>query len=104
MKKGKISKKIVVSVLLCTCLVLSTAQAFVFDLSPVNKEAVAKFTDRKLTDTYIDVMIELEAAGKFFSNTGMKPKEYKKYKELLRYRTDLMIEIQKRELEVPETK
>jgi len=83
---------------------ISTAQAFLFEITTATPQAIAKLSDEKLIDTYITVRIELEAADKFFSNTGMKPKEYEKYKALLRYRTDLVIEIHKRELEAPEIK
>jgi len=99
-------RHIVVVMLLGWGLVLGTgtARAFLFELTPLSAQAIAKLPDDQLIDTYINVMIELEASDKFFSNTGMKPKEYENYKTLLRYRTDLLIEMQKRKLEIPEIK
>ena len=94
-------KKAAVFSLLFFCFFSVAAQAFLFEIVFSDKAVVAQWKDEKLIDMYIDAMIELEAANKFFSNTGMKPKEYKKYKRLLRYRTDLLIEIQARELMIP---
>lgn len=93
-------------VLLAAFLILSTgiAQAFLFQIKPLDKAAIAKLTDEQLLDVYIDVMIELEAVNTFYNNAGIAPKEYEKYKTLLRLRTDLLIEIQKREIEVPRIK
>lgn len=97
-------KKSIIFSLLFFCLSGVTAQAFLFDITIQDKKAIHQLSDEKLVDTYIDAMIELEAADKFFSNTGLKPKEYAKYKKLLRFRTDLIREFQKRELEIPKIK
>lgn len=109
MKKQQRWRRIAAFSLLGWGLILGTgaitaAQAFLFEITTATPQSIAKLSDGQLIETYINVMIELEAADKFFSNTGMKPKEYEKYKALLRYRTDLVIEIHKRELEVPKIK
>ncbi len=101
MKPFTIMKKTFIFGVLFFCLFSVAAQAFLFEIVLADRAVIAQWKDEELIDTYIDVMIELEAANKFFSNTGLKPKEYKKYKMLLRYRTDLLIEIQKRELILP---
>jgi hypothetical protein len=77
------------------------AHAFLFEIVPVDRAAIEKMTDKKLVDMYIDVLVELEAVNVFYQNTGIAPKEYGKYKALLRFRTDLFIEMQKRELKIP---
>ncbi len=75
--------------------------SFVFSVDILNKQQVSQLSDGKLIDAYIDVVIEIEAAKTFYSRGGLTPKEYESYKDLLRYRVWLVMEIQKRKLEVP---
>jgi len=104
MKQAAHVRRGIVLALLIFSLNAGLAQAFLFEITPLKKEAVLKLTDEKLIETYIDVMIELEAVDSFYNNTGFAPREYAKYKALLRFRTDLLMEIEKRELEVPRIK
>lgn len=104
MLKQNLLKKSVIFSLLFFCLSGASAQAFLFEITVQDKAAIKKLSDEKLVDTYIDAMIELEASDKFYSNTGLKPKEYAKYKKLLRFRTDLILEFQRREFEPPKIK
>ncbi len=83
---------------------LGHAQGFLFEIQPLAEDAIKTLSDEKLMDTYIDVMVELEAVDTFYDTAGLTPKEYKKYKALLRFRTDLLLEIQKRELKIPQIK
>lgn len=62
---------------------------------------IGKLTETQLVDTYIDIIVELEAARAFYTTSGFKPKEYTSYKNLLRYRIRLQMEMQKRGMEVP---
>lgn len=62
---------------------------------------IEKLTETQLIDTYIDVIVELEAARAFYTTSGFKPKEYNAYKNLLRYRIRLQMEMQKRGMEAP---
>lgn len=96
--------KIAVLCQLILALVTGVGFCFIFDLKPMTKEEIHKLKEEKLKDAYIDVMIELEAANKFYSNSGFKPKEYEQYRALLRFRTDLIIEFEEREVEPPRIK
>ena len=76
--------------------------AFVlYDVDILETEKIEKFSDKVLLDTYIDVLIELEASTTFSDGAGFNQREYVKYKKVLRYRVELMQEIKKRGLEVP---
>ena len=75
--------------------------AFLYELPIQDKEAISKLSNDKLIDTYIDVMVEFQAVNAFYQNAGFTPKEYKQYKTFLRYRIDLIREMQKRKLEIP---
>ena len=62
---------------------------------------IALLDDQKLIDTYIDVLVEIEATKTFHSTSGFLPREFKKYKSLLKYRLQLFFEIHRRKLEIP---
>ncbi|MFP4473586.1 MAG: hypothetical protein ACLFPX_06960 [Candidatus Omnitrophota bacterium] len=94
----------VVSVICCVLLVTTAAWAFLFSIPVMDREAISKLSDEKLLDQYIDVMIEIEAAQTFYSVAGLNPKEYEKLKKHLRFRTDLLLEMQEREIEIPQIK
>jgi len=95
----------VIVALVIVALFPAPGQAFLTDVPMLEKSAIASLTDEQLIDKYIDVMIELEASQTFHETAGFNnANEYKKYKALLRYRTDLFLEIKKRELEVPQIK
>lgn len=80
------------------------ANAFLFDLPILSREAVGQLSDDKLVDTYIDVEVEAETVQLFYSRSSFTPKEYEKIKELLKYRVYLMQEMQKRKIEIPKTR
>ncbi|MBF0331357.1 MAG: hypothetical protein HQL17_05410 [Candidatus Omnitrophica bacterium] len=62
---------------------------------------IAALDDQKILDAYMDVVVELEASKIFHATSGFAPKEYKKYKSLLKYRMLLSVEINRRKLEIP---
>ncbi len=62
---------------------------------------IALLADDKIMDAYIDVLVEMEAVKAFHATSGFTPKEYARYKELLKYRLLLRFEIQHRKLELP---
>ena len=62
---------------------------------------IEKLTETQLMDKYIDIIVELEAARAFYTTSGFKPKEYTSYKNLLRYRIRLQMEMHKRGMEAP---
>ena len=75
--------------------------AYMEDVAILDKKEIVKLADDKLIDTYIDVIVEMEASKTFHTTSGFTPKEYTAYKDLLRYRIQLLIEIHKRGLEAP---
>lgn len=79
----------------------AAAQGFLYQLEILDKDAITKLTDEQLVERYIDMAIELEASREFHHVAGFGPKEYPKYKELLRYRVNLLMEFRKRNLAVP---
>ena len=77
------------------------ASASMVDLDILDKKDIVKLTDDKLIDTYIDVLVELEASRAFHATSGFTPKAYTEFKDILRYRIQLLMEIHKRGLEAP---
>lgn len=77
--------------------------AYMDDVKILEQAEIGKLTDAQLVDTYIDIVVELEAGRAFHSTSGFKPKEYTAYKDLLRYRIYLLMEFQKRGIEIPPT-
>jgi hypothetical protein len=57
--------------------------------------------DQKLVDAYIDAVVEIDATKTFHSTSGFTPKEFKKYKSLLKYRLQLLFEVHRRKMEIP---
>jgi len=105
MKRSKmiLGFAVMIGLLLLQTLWITDAGAFLTDVSTLDKAAIAALTDEQLIDKFIDVMIELEASQTFHETAGFNnPNEYNKYKALLRFRTDLLLEIKKRELQVPQ--
>lgn len=92
-----------VTALLVTFLGLSSpaAMAYMDDITILESAEIVKLTDQKLIDTYIDVIVEMEASKAFHTTSGFTPKEYTAYKNLLRYRIQLLMEINKRGIEPP---
>lgn len=94
---------IIAAFLVVFCLV-SSPNAFSYDMDEfvvLEQAEITKLADSALVDAYIDVIVELEAARAFHTTSGFKPKEYTDYKNLLRYRIRLSMELQKRGLEAP---
>jgi len=78
--------------------------AFMYDNLKIRTRAeISRLSDEELTETYIEAQVEYQAANTFHQRAGVTPKDYDKFKALLRYRADLLIELQKRKLEIPKT-
>ena len=80
---------------------ITPAHAFLFQVQVLDQKEISNLSEKALMDTYLEVLIEERAVTIFYTNSGFTPKEYNQFKELLRYRVYLMMEIQKRKLEVP---
>lgn len=75
--------------------------SFIFSITPLDKTKISELSDEQLTSNYIDVLVEVDAVKTFYSKGGFTPKEYESFKDLLRYRIYLVLEFQKRKLELP---
>ena len=84
----------------CLCS-LNPVWAYMDDIEILEQKDLAKLTDPQLVDTYIDVIVEMEASKTFHTTSGFTPKQYTAYKNLLRYRIRLLMEAHKRGIEVP---
>lgn len=62
---------------------------------------IQSLEDQKLVDAYLDALVEIQASNVFHATSGFTPKEYAKYKALLKYRYELLIEIHRRKMELP---
>ena len=85
---------------LCLC-TFNPVWAYMDDIEILEQKDIAKLADPQLIDTYIDVIVEMEASKTFHTTSGFTPKEYTAYKNLLRYRIQLLMEVHKRGLEAP---
>lgn len=77
------------------------AMAYMDDIAILEQKEIAKLSNDQLLNVFIDVIVEMEASKTFHTTSGFTPKEYTAYKNLLRYRIQLLMEIRKRELEAP---
>ena len=71
------------------------------EIQILDMKAMAALDDQKLVDNYIDVVVEIEGTKMFYATSGFTPKAYKKYKEILKYRLQLLFEIHRRKIEIP---
>jgi len=72
------------------------------DVTVLDKASITRLSDDQLTDAYMNTIVELKAQDEFHATSGFSPKEYKDYKELLKYRLLLLVEIHSRNLELPQ--
>ncbi len=88
---------------LCVMMFMLTSQAFALeaDIKILTKDEIAKLSDASLLEAYTEACVEIEAAKAFHNTSGFMPKEYKNFKDLLRYKFTLLTEIKKRKLEAP---
>jgi len=93
----------VISLLAIFALLSTSALAFQPEITMLTEDEISKLSDEKLLATYVDIVIEVEASRTFHATSGFTPKDYKAFKELLRYRIKIIKEIRGRGLEVPVT-
>ena len=91
------------SAFLLIMLMTSCAWAdFLSKVVPLQKNEITKLNDEKLTDAYTDVLVELQAIKTFHTTSGFSTKQYDEYRDLLKYRLQLLMEIHSRNLELPQ--
>lgn len=76
--------------------------AYPSQIKILSKAEIAVLSDDMLTQTYIDLVVETEAKNAFHKTSGFTPKGYQEYKDLLRFRINLKIEMDKRKLYIPQ--
>ncbi len=95
-------KKTMLIVLLSVVVLAGPAFAtFESHVTIMEKADIVKTTDEKLIDGYMDVLVEIEAVKTFHTTSGFSPKQYDEYRDLLKYRLQLLMEIHNRNLELP---
>lgn len=99
----KLIKRFFILFVAASLVLVANSWAFFNDFKILAKPEIQQLSDKVLTDTYIDTQIEVMAQKTFFERAGITPKDYAKFKELLRYRVDLIQELQSRKLEIPKT-
>ena len=87
---------------LCLC---PPARAFT-EPPPVSFEfldakGIEALSDDKLVDAYIETVTEIEAERMLFTTVAFSVKEYGLFKDVVRYRLKLLMEINRRKLEIP---
>jgi len=93
----------ILSFLILVLFLGTNAFALPIEITILSKEEIAKLSDQQLIDVYIDALVEMETAKTFYSKSGFQPKEINKFKELVRYRIWLILELHKRKVEIPKT-
>lgn len=73
------------------------------DIQVLDSKQIEALPDDKLVDTYVDMLAEIEASRTFHVTSGFTPKEYKKYKDLVKFRMQLLFEINRRKIDLPPT-
>ena len=81
---------------------LNLGAAFMSEIQVLDKKQIVGLSDEKLIDTYLDVLVEIEAVRTFHTTSGFTPKDYRTFKDLLRYRLLLIMELTKRNVELPD--
>ena len=100
---SRLSNRLLLLFVFLSLLFTVNTWAFFNDFKILSKDEIEQLSDKALTNTYIDAQIEVLAQKTFFERAGITPKDYARFKELLRYRVDLIQELQRRKLEIPKT-
>ena len=95
-------KKTVVALALVLFLTSPVFAAFTSNVTVLEKADISKLIDEKLTDAYMDTLVEIEAIKTFHATSGFTVKQFDEYRELLKYRLRLLMEIHTRNLEIPQ--
>ena len=95
--------KRIILLLVFVAVMSTNAWSYLSELKVLSRQEIEKLTDAVLLDTYIDLLVELQAADKLHAISGFAPKEYENYKGLLRFKILLLEAFDKRKLQPPRT-
>jgi len=95
-------KKITLAMMMVLFLTPLSMAEFSSDVTILEKKDISKLSDEQLMDAYMNTLVEIEANRSFHATSGFSAKEYKDYKDLLKYRLMLLVEIHSRNLELPQ--
>lgn len=76
--------------------------AFSTDVIVLETKEIVKLSDEQLIDAYMNVIVEIDANKTFHATSGFTPKDYNAFKNMLKFRLLLLMEIHKRALEIPQ--
>ena len=94
-------KRLIVSLIL-TLFLSAQVLAAPIEIKILTKTEIAQLSDQQLMDNYVEALVDLETAKTFYGRAGFQPKEIKTFKDLVRYRLYLILEMQNRKMEVPD--
>lgn len=95
-------KKTALVTLLLLFLLSPVFAAFTSNVIILEKAELVKLNDEKLIDAYMDAIVEIEAVKTFHTTSGFTTKQYNDYRDLLKYRLRLLMEIHNRSIEIPQ--
>jgi hypothetical protein len=84
------------------CLPLTAWAGYTSSLKILEKPQIAKLTDEQLTNAYMDALVDVEARRDFFNHFGFAGKDLDDYREVMKYRLILLLEIHSRNLDIPQ--
>ncbi len=73
------------------------------DIKILTKDEISGLSNQQLLDYYIEALVELETARTFHNRAGFQPRDIQGFKDLVRYRLQLLFELHKRKIRVPKT-
>ena len=94
-------KKMILILLVFTALANPAWAGFTSRVTILEKPEIVKLTDEKMVDEYMNVVVELEAIRTFHATSGFSPAQYDEFRNLLKYRLMLLMEIHARNIEIP---
>ncbi|MBF0504046.1 MAG: hypothetical protein HQL14_02980 [Candidatus Omnitrophica bacterium] len=95
-------RKIALAMIMVLFLTPLSMAEFASDVTILEKKDISRFTDDQLIDVYMNTVVEIDANKSFHATSGFSAKEFKNYKDLLKYRLMLLVEIRSRNLELPQ--
>jgi hypothetical protein len=95
-------KKFVLGMMIVLFLTPLSMAEYASGVTILDKPAIVKLSDAQLIDVYEDTVVAIDANRSFHTTSGFSPKEYKDFKDLLKFRILLIVEIHNRHLDLPQ--